>query len=465
VINSSLISHIKNYLGISIVSKFLSFAVLIIYSGLMTVEDYGVLSLYLSYVWIFVVVLSGNIYTSIGRYIYEENSNFSSFLTDAIALILIVFVCLALVIIVNIANISFLLKIPSTGVYVLIFVALSMIFESIFFQISIWQEKSGLLFKVLLIKTVFIIAMTFLLLSLFSKEKYLAVMFSELVGGVLLLIFIFLNIKKYFQPSYSKENFLYMARYSLPLIPYMLGVALLSQSDRLMIEYFFSTHETGLYSLSYNIGIVLVVVVNALLNAWNPSYFNYMNNKKYTEVEKGSELIFSISVILTIFLILFGENVFKMLVVDAYHDSLDMIPIVALGGLSFTIWQVWGRVIGYARKTYITSILTICAVVLNIYLNYTLLPLYGYKIAAWTTFVSYFFMGIIGILISNKFIKLYRVQIVKKLLIMILATLVVILFSTTEFSFQMELLLKFFVLFIFILFFWKPIKNIHLQSS
>jgi hypothetical protein len=50
---------------------------------------------------------------------------------------------------------------------------------------------------------------------------------------------------------------------------------------------------------------------------------------------------------------------------------------------------------------------------------------------------------------------------------MILATLVVILFSTTEFSFQMELLLKFFVLFIFIfiLFFWKTIKNIHLQSS
>ena len=62
----------------------------------------------------------------------------------------------------------------------------------------------------------------------------------------------------------------------------------------------------------------------------------------------------------------------------------------------------------YSKKTYIDSIITITAVVLNIGLNYIYIPKYGYEASAITTIISYAFMFIMFYFNAKYFLK-YRV--------------------------------------------------------
>jgi O-antigen/teichoic acid export membrane protein len=446
--------HIKNYMGIAVLKKLLIIVTIVLYSRFLNPDEFGVLSLYVSYLPIVVIIITLNLHTAIGRYIFEENRDFSNFLSTSLLLIGLLSVISVILITVNINYLGILLKIPVYTIYMLLIVAIVTVMETIFHQINNFREKSKILLNYYFFKSVTIVTLSiYLILKVFNEDRYYAILVGELIVyiiiGVYLIIFLYVNLEYNIKYDHIK----YMVSYSIPLLPYMLGVSLLSQSDRLMITYFYSTYETGLYSIGYNIGIVMVLILNALLNSWNPSYFMNMNNKNYKRVESDSDILFFITSVITILLILFGEMIFKIILHEKYHSGLDIVPVIALGGFAFSLWQIWGRVIGYSKKTYIISLLTIFGIVTNIGLNYMLLDKFGYKIAAWTTFVSYLVMGFGGIIISNIYIKIYNVKLYKKILTFISFTIIVLFLEQKMFAhntiilFKVTLLLS--VLFIF----------------
>jgi len=209
--------------------------------------------------------------------------------------------------------------------------------------------------------------------------------------------------------------------------------------------------------MAYNLGIVLVIVIAALLNAWNPSYFKYMNNKNYKKVEIGSNNIYLICFFITLLVVLFGENVASIILSKEYETSLHLISVIAIGGLASALWQIWGRVIGYAHKTYLTSTLAVIATILNIGLNYYLLPIYGYEIAAWTTLASYLTIGVLALLVSNFIIGYYQVNIFEKLFKILLLICFILFFEYIKLNFYIEFFVKMIICVSFIMFYKKEL--------
>jgi O-antigen/teichoic acid export membrane protein len=233
-----------------------------------------------------------------------------------------------------------------------------------------------------------------------------------------------------------------MAEYALPLIPYMLSLTLLSQFDRVLIDRYFGKEATGLYSLSYNIGILLLMVVTAVLNTFNPAFFNALNNKNYARVVTDSRQVFALAVLTTGFLVLFGQEMAALVAPAQYASAFDLIPVVALGGLCFVIFQIWVRVIAYANRTALISAIAVLATAINMGLNYWLLPIAGYKVAAVTTVVAYLVMSLACVAALNYAVRLFKVNILPELGYVGLMSLVALLLHYAPLAYPVMLAVK-----------------------
>lgn len=408
--------QIVNQLGAAVASKLIPLASIFLYSRYLTVHDYGVINLFASYLWIFAIVMSMNLYSGVGRYIYNEDADFGSFLGTTLIAIGAIYLTVGLVVIVRLEKISHLLGMPRQVVLLMLAVVLGQIAESLFTQVAIFHQRSALLLKVVASKACATLALSVGLLLEMASQKFLAVLYADAIVSLVLMAYVLNNFRATIRWSLRIDHLRYMASYSIPLIPYMLSLTLLSQFDRVMIGNHFGKEDIGLYSLAYNIGILLLMVVTAVLNAYNPAFFSALNQKNYVRVIQDSDSIFALAVLVTGVLVLFGSELAALVVPAKFASAFDLIQIVAIGGLCFVIFQIWVRVIAYAHRTYLISIIAVIAAAINIGLNYWLLPIYGYKVAAINTIASYLAMSLLCVIVLNYIVRLFKVNILRDLI-------------------------------------------------
>lgn len=452
--------HIINHLGVAIASKVVPVASIFLYSHFMSIQDYGVLNLASSYLWIFGILMTLNLHTGIGRYIYTDDGDFASFLGTTLIAITAIFVVCSIAIWLQISNIESLIGLPRNVIWLMLVLVAGSVAESIFTQIAIHDQKSSQLLWVVCAKALGTLVASLAILFMIEQNKYLAVLYADALINLLLVIYILWTFRGKVKFNFGHNHLAYMTRYSVPLIPYMLCLTLLSQFDRVMIDRYFGKAETGLYSLAYNVGIMLLMVVTALLNTFNPTFYDALNKKEYARVVRDSNAIFSLSVLITAILVLFGEDLFRLLVPAKYDTALDLIPLVAIGGLSLVVFQIWVRVIAYAHKTYLISIIAVCATGLKIAMNVLLLPIYGYKVAVITTIAAYLFMSLSCVLVLNRLIRLFKINILYELIYLTALTVAMLFFRDNILPNLIEYSLKFTLLLLLTLLLRKNIFSL-----
>lgn len=427
-----ILRQIVNHLGVAIASKFIPLASIFLYSRYMTVHDYGVINLFASYLWIFAIAMSLNLHTGIGRYIYNEDADLGCFLGTSLLTIGAIYFTVAVVVIARLEGISQLLGMPRLVVLLMLVIVLGQIAESLFTQVAIFHQRSSQLLKVVVSKAFGTFVLSMGLLLAMDSQKFLAVLYADAIASLVLVAYVLSHFRSSIRWSFRADHLRYMAGYSVPLIPYMLSLTLLSQFDRVMIDRFFGKEATGLYSLAYNVGILLLMIVTAVLNAFNPAFFSALNKKDYVRVTKDSEGIFALAVLVTGVLVLFGQELAALVIPAKYASAFDLIPTVAIGGLCFVIFQIWVRVIAYANRTYLISVIAVIAAAINIGLNYWLLPIHGYKVAAVTTIVAYLAMSLLCVMVLNYIVRLFRVNILPDLMYVAGLAGVMLFFSSAD---------------------------------
>ncbi|MBN2323016.1 MAG: polysaccharide biosynthesis C-terminal domain-containing protein [Spirochaetes bacterium] len=195
--------------------------------------------------------------------------------------------------------------------------------------------------------------------------------------------------------------------YSVPLIPYTLSGYILAQFDRIMINSYKGSDDAGLYSLAYNIGMLLAVVIGSINAAWMPKYFEYLNREQYTDHDRDVDRIFRIILVVAFFLILFGKQIGFILAKRDYHTGLHIVPIVVAGYIFYGLFTIYGRNIGYVKKTIHSSIVLLVSGAVNVVLNAVFIPRYGYVAAAYTTLLSYFIMAVLAWVINRYVLRMY----------------------------------------------------------
>ena len=185
-----------------------------------------------------------------------------------------------------------------------------------------------------------------------------------------------------------------MAKYGFPLVIGSLAVWIMNLSDRYILEFFQDSREVGIYSASYGISEKsLMLIVYLFHMVPGPIMWRIWTNKGKEASQEFMAKLTRYYLILCIPMV-FGLSAIAMPVINLltpaeYHEGYRIVPLVALSILIFGLSQRFGTGFCCYNKTHLATFCMITSGLLNLGLNFLLIPKYGYMAAAVTTLVSY----------------------------------------------------------------------------
>jgi O-antigen/teichoic acid export membrane protein len=388
--------HSANYLSATVATKAIGFISVPIFTRLLTQSDYGLIAIFTAYVGIFTIILSLDSYTAVGRYYYEKKDDFDEFIGTTLVLVTVIFGFAVLIYLSLYDQIASLMQLPGLLVIYLVFVCYFSIIYNIYYQILVPQKKSKEAASISVVRGYSMFAVGALFVYLLKDNRYMGYIWAILLVDLVFSSYFVARISKLSKLSFNFQHIKYIASFSIPLLPYHLSSIILAQFDRIMVSDIIDTASAGLYSLGYTIGSLLLIVISSTQTAVIPDFFKFLNNKEYSRLDLLVRRVFSIVAVAALGLIFFAREIVSVLADEKFHPGLAVVPVVVVGYLFYEMFSVYGRYIGYTKKTVYSSAVAITAGVSNIALNALFIPVYGYIAAAYTTVISYFIMFLLS---------------------------------------------------------------------
>ena len=399
------LKHGKNYFSADIATKAMAFISIPIFTRLFTQADYGIVAVFSAYVGIITVILSLNSYTAVGRYYYEKTDDFGAFIGTTLIFVGLIFGLTLPIYILFYKQIASLIQLPGLLPIYLIFACLFAIIYSLYYQILVPQKRSKEAATISVLKGYTTFGIAVLFVYLLTENRYLGQIWATLLIGLIFSIYFMIKIRKYSKFCFKMKHIRYILIYSVPLIPYFLSSTILAQFDRIMINNIIDTASAGLYSLGYNVGMLLLIVIGAIYTALTPDFMEFLDNKEYDRLDALFEKLFSIVTLAALGLVLFAKEIVTILADEKFHAGLSVVPIVVIGYVFYGMFMVYHLYPLYDKKTIFMSIAALTAGISNIILNAVFIPMYGYVAAAYATVASFFIMFLMAWIFAKFILK------------------------------------------------------------
>jgi len=98
-----------------------------------------------------------------------------------------------------------------------------------------------------------------------------------------------------------------------------------------------------------------------------------------------------------------ARPVIDILTAPEYYQGFRIVPLVALGGFFLGLQQRFQTGLTFYKRTNLIMSSIVASGLLNLMLNFWLIPKHGYVAAATTTLVSYAFLLVMMVIISRKY--------------------------------------------------------------
>lgn len=360
-----------------------------IFTRLLSTADYGIASNFTSWAAVIACFTGLGLGTAVIRGKIEFNRDYKKYLSSVQFLGMI---WCGICIVILLAGITIWSPIMSLDNACIVFMAGYLFFSPslTYGQIDIrfdYKYKENVAISVL--STIINVGVAIGLILLWNDKKYLGrivgIVFPSLLFGAWLAVRIFRQGRCYINRAYWK----YALKLSVPMIPHGLAMIVLGQIDRIMIISYCGESEAGIYSFGYSYAVLLSVVTNAINDAVQPQMYEMM---KSGEEEKMSSYVYRLmllGVLLTVGIIGVGPEALRILGTQDYYDARWIIFPVAVGTFMQYVYQFFGLMEVYSKKTGYMAVGSCGAAIINYLLNMVYIPQYGYMAAAYTTFISY----------------------------------------------------------------------------
>jgi O-antigen/teichoic acid export membrane protein len=391
------LKHGSKYTIAGFFVKAISFFAIPIYTRLLTPSDYGILAVFGSAVGIFSIIYGLQMYGSVGRYYLEKTDDFSDFLgTNLIALVVII-VIEGVIFWIFKEQIMKFFMLPESLFPLLIALSIVSFGFAIYGNLLVVKRNSSEYTLISVLR-----ALSFFLLSVFlmyhmKSDRYLGSIYASLLVTIVVFGYSFYKLLPMARFNFRIEHLKYSINYNFPAIPGALSGFILAFFDRIIINQLTSSANTGLYSLAYNIAMVISVIYGGLFASWFPMFMEDMRDKKYNKIRILTSRFTDIVFFFALLIATFSNEVICLMAPPKYHAALHLIPIITIGYIFLFISNVYSYFTSYRKeKIIVVSMNLLIVAATNIGLNYLFIPKYGYSIAAVTTAFSYFLLMLLN---------------------------------------------------------------------
>ena len=377
------------FLICTILQRSISIITTPIFTRLLSTEEYGQYSVFLSWMSILTCFVTMYIYSGIYPQAIvkfeDKRSIYSSALQGLTIGLVSLWLCIYLIL-ANLWNKVFSLNTPQM---VAMFIVMWM--NAIF---GFWSAEQRVLYKyrnlviVTLIEAI-LQAVLCIVLIYVSSDKV-----TGLVWGVAIATFVsyfYLLIRQLVigKVFYSKEVWRYTLGLAIPLVPHYISSVLLNSSDRIMIQKLVGEGQAGIYNLAYTISICGTLINQALLQTLQPWIFQKIKAKCFEDIKKVAYPALCAIAMVNLLVILFTPEIIKIFGPTSYYEAIWVMPPITMSVFFMFMYNLFSAFEFYYEKTTFISVATMLGATLNVALNYCFITKYGYYAAGYTTLFCY----------------------------------------------------------------------------
>lgn len=392
-------------------ASFLSFPIL---TRILSKSDYGLMGLITITLMILENIFSGGMRQSILRFYeeYREKDNTASFYSS----ILNVSIILGLIgIILLFVMLCFCTQLSIIKKEVALLLAFSSVLILIRLGLNTQQAFLRIQEKVLVVNAVDILVryggIIFGIVLLFWQYGLYGFYSGLIIAESFVAALLFCKFKQNnYRVSIDKEIVKRSFKYGYPLMFSTLAVYLFGVGDRYVIAYLLTKEALANYIVAYSFsGYGIEVVKNVCIYSFQPLIMNAWNRRNVPEANsllRNYIRVFSLLGIPMAFgLMAIRQEGVALLAGAKYSNVTFLVPVLVLGILFNGVDFVSNAGFLYRKKTGMLMLLTLGVAVINISLNFVLLPIMGVIGAALATLFSYCLYAVIGTTYSYKVLR------------------------------------------------------------
>ena len=185
----------------------------------------------------------------------------------------------------------------------------------------------------------------------------------------------------------NKEIFLY----SLPMFMSVFLNIFLSRTDVLMLGYFGSTADVGIYSIAAKLSQIVFIIASSFYAIFSPlaSELFAKNDRKNLKMMFSQATRISIILTIPIFIaLLLGGRLLLSIFGESFSEGSEVLMILGLAFLINSILGFAGQLLGMSGRSKLALFNSLSGAGLNITLNWYFIPIWGMAGAAWATMIS-----------------------------------------------------------------------------
>jgi O-antigen/teichoic acid export membrane protein len=381
----------------SMISKGISYITTPLFTRLLTTEEYGQVSVYLTWVQVFGIIsmfcLSYGVFNN-GMVDYPDKRDEYSFSLLILSNVITLTFCIVFYILYPFLNKYIKMDFPLTVLMFLIFV-----FQPAY---NFWtgRQRYELKYKATFIWSVIcaVISPSIALICIYFNKGE-SNLYQRIFGAEVPLIIVYIafyfyiakNAKWKLNTVYWKAAFLF----NLPLIPHYLSTFLLGSSDKIMISNLVSDTATAYYSVAHSVAAMATIIWTAINASLVPYTYENCKKNNFRAINNVTLPILTLFGISCIGVIMLAPEVVRIMATKNYMEAIYVIPPI-VGGVFFQVqYFIYANVVYYYKKPKYVMVGSVTAVCLNILLNYIFIKRYGYAAAGYTTIFCYIVQALI----------------------------------------------------------------------
>ena len=408
----------------TVLPRMLSFLLVRLYTGILPTGEYGEVSIVLSWMVFFNVVLSYGMETAFFRFYNSETDKENVIATSTISIFWssIIFLFGALIFrgtLAALANVE--VQYITYAIWILVLDALVIVPFS-----KLRANQRPMLYAIIKIGNVavnLLLNIFFLLLlpkiaaanpnsfigNLYVENYEIGYIFvSNLAASLLTLLVLspnYLSLTRKFDAALWKK----MMQYGLPILVAGIAFAVNEHFDKILLGYWLPDNvaksEVGAYSACYKLGLFMVLFATAFRLGIEPFFFSHSNHEKAPQTYAMITKYFVIFGSLILLGVIVFADVLKFLLLDnkSYWEAMKVVPLIILANFCLGIYNnlsVWYKL---TDRTKMGAYISIVGAVLTLVLNYLLIPKFSYYGSAIATIAAYGSMMFISYVLGNRY--------------------------------------------------------------
>jgi len=197
----------------------------------------------------------------------------------------------------------------------------------------------------------------------------------------------------------------HLLAFGIPLIPHVIGGALIVQTDRLLLTNLVGLGQTGLYTVAAQLVLVIEIVAVSFNGAYSPWLFSNLTNADATTRRRLVRLTyiqFAAMATLALAVALLAPWLAATLLDPRYGAVSEYAGWLSLGFLFNSMYYMVTNYIFYARRTGWLAAVTLTTGLINIPITYVFIQARGGVGAAQATALAYGLGFVLTWIVSNR---------------------------------------------------------------